>query len=326
MKMGRIVVLLSLMVLAVGMSCMPPFLPGGPISQPRVKVVSFTKTDYQVNSLYIKDNLLFVAEREGGFSIYDISNPSNPSLISHTQPSGLSIDKIMVYGDVLYAGTGMEPYRFVTFDISDPKHPRKLGSLKLMGPAFAIDAWGADCYINESGIFALELIDISNPAKPSVVTEVEGGSNDLKVYQNYIFTVGDSLCIWQKVGSDSIQPLSCNQLDKDITGNALALGYNCAYIATTQGLLVYEIADFRRPREVFRMKFNNPAYGMDIQDRYLYIANYQEGLKVFGLEKPKTPRFIAAIKVPGLAFDVKSINNFVFVGSDSGVTVVEVRK
>ncbi len=306
-------------------SCMKMLFPGIPIAPSRMKVITSVRTAQQANSIAIKDNLLFVAERTAGFAIYDISNPSKPRLLSTTKAGGLSIDELMVYGNVLYAGTGAEPYKFLTYNITDPYHPSKLASLSLMGPALSIDAWGADCYISERGIFAVELIDISDPSKPRIVTEVEGGSNDLSVYQNYIFTVGDSFCIWQKTGREKINLVSCIDLG-GVSGNGIKIGYDCAYIATTGGLIVIDITDFKHPREVFKMKFNNPAYGIDIKDTYLYVASYQEGLKVFSLKNPKNPKFMGMIKVPGLAFDVKVKDSFVFVASDSGVTVVQVGK
>ncbi len=311
-------------------ACAPFLFPVVPGQYLNPKIVARMAEGVSVDALDLEGNHLFLAQGDNGFAIYDITNSTNPSLLSSKKIGDLRVSSLMVYGNVLYLGTGTtalgtgSPYRFMTYNITNPSNPQKLGQLILSGPVFAIDAWGPDCYINESGIYSVELIDISNPAKPEIMAYREGGSSDLVVYQDYIFSAGDSLCVWKKADRDSIELIGAVPIGKDITGKSIAIGYGYAYVSTTTGLKVFSLKNLRKPTEVYNFKIKGESYGIKLADNNLFVTN-SAGLFIFSVSNPKAPRLLAQLNMGGVPFDVEVKGNFAYVATDSGVAIVKLK-
>jgi hypothetical protein len=84
----------------------------------------------------LRGKLAAVALGDGGFALVDVSDPTQPTLRSHTAPTGTSND-LWVSGDTLYVAStdGLHVY-----DITDPTAPLALGMQSFAGAPTAVAA------------------------------------------------------------------------------------------------------------------------------------------------------------------------------------------
>lgn len=119
------------------------------------------------NTLYIVDN--------STLHVYDITNAANPQY-SNDQNIGWAIETIFPYGSHLFIGAANG---FYIFDISNPHNPSYVSVYAHMTACdpvvvdshyayFTLNS-GAPC---DQGINELEVVDISNMASPTLVTDV----------------------------------------------------------------------------------------------------------------------------------------------------------
>ncbi len=320
---GAIIVLLIL-----GSSCAPfmfPVPPGG--INPRIVYRYSTPTP--VISLDIQDNLLYTAQGDSGIEVFNITTPDKPRpFYKMLPPRNLNIVSIKAHGDILYAGTGTtslnvsNPYRFLAIYVGDaPNNIKLLHSMSLSGPILSIEIQATSCYINEAGIYSVELLDISTPSRPKIVNFREGGSEDIAIYHNYVFTVGDTLSILEKTVGDSLTIVATVPLDGNVSGNSIVVASNCAYIATTEGLKVYDVKNISRPKETFNYRTTKNSYGVDVKGNKLYLANGSDVL-IFSIGNPRTPRLLAQLNVGATIFSIKAKNDYVYLGTDKGIAVL----
>ncbi|UCE67212.1 MAG: T9SS type A sorting domain-containing protein [Candidatus Zixiibacteriota bacterium] len=71
----------------------------------------------------IKDSILLASRYDSGFSIFDICNPSNPTLISTTSPSATAVSE---WGDLAYLTYSSDGVK--VFDITNINYPESVGT------------------------------------------------------------------------------------------------------------------------------------------------------------------------------------------------------
>src|SRR5262245_62455749 len=78
--------------------------------------------------------------RNGGFRIYDVSNPSKPKLIHHQLTGGIGVHRFDMDERYAYISTEMQGYVgniLVIYDMSDPRKPSEVGRWWMPGQHFA---------------------------------------------------------------------------------------------------------------------------------------------------------------------------------------------
>jgi len=77
---------------------------------------------------------------DGGFKVYDISDKTNPKLISYTKTFGFGVHRFDVDENYAYISTEMEGYIgniLVAYDMTDPTNPKEVGRWHMPGQHLA---------------------------------------------------------------------------------------------------------------------------------------------------------------------------------------------
>jgi hypothetical protein len=128
--------------------------------------------------------------------VVDLADAVHPALVADY--TGVRTRAVAIQGTLLYSVDGYD--RFSVLDISDPAHPRVLGSLQfnptgLGAAAESVAVAGSVAYITGGGPFlgsfpALRMIDVSDPARPRALgasTEPDVGGADVVVRDGYAY-------------------------------------------------------------------------------------------------------------------------------------------
>jgi hypothetical protein len=134
----------------------------------------------------------FVADREGGLRIANVSDPANPKHVSNYFEAGsVHVLDVFVSGSYAYVAMGGLGLRIV--DISDPANPQEVGFSDTEGVAEAVQVSGSYAYLAD-GEDGLRIFDISDPADPQEIgfydTPAPGYAKDVYLSGRYAF-MGD---------------------------------------------------------------------------------------------------------------------------------------
>ena len=199
---------------------------------------------------------------------------------------GGPIYAVAMVGDFAYVGEGGN---LTILDISTPNAPLVVGRsanfpnllrdvVVVDGYAYAADLW--------SGGF--QLIDVSDPTKPSVV----GSFN----------TPGSALSV--------------------IVANEFAYVADGGY----GGLRVIDISDPADPTEVGFLDTPGSAYGVDVEGNYVYVADGYSGLRVIDVSDPSNPSEVGSCNMPDHAYDVEVVGKYAYLADSfmGGLRVIDV--
>jgi len=216
--------------------------------------------------------------------IFDVSDPSNPNLISITEISGVMQDCVFVdHYAYLGVSKGIE-----ILDITNPAAPINVGSLQTYLDVWRVAVQDDYLYLVDDGARMIT-IDISNPSSPQLISyyHVPGYySTDLHVAgDNVIVSLMDSSGAGGLAVIDVSTPDTPQLVSTLITSSAnrLAIFGQYALLAGDTSLEIVDISDLANPLLVDSYPIPFPAIDLIWDDGIIYTANGDNGIFVYRL-------------------------------------------
>ncbi|MGA1840065.1 MAG: LVIVD repeat-containing protein [bacterium] len=138
------------------------------------------------------------------------------------------------------------------------------------------------------GLSGLQVIDISNPANPSLIGEcyIQGAFNAYDVY---------------------------------VQGTYAYVAYG------SSGLQIINVSNPAKPSIIGSYNTPGSARGVHVQGSYAFVADESEGLRVINISNPAKPSFVDSYNTPGSAIDVYVQGSYAFVADgSSGLQVINI--
>lgn len=297
------------------------------------KIVTILPTPGYAQDVLKKDNLLYIAQGEGGLLIVNVVDPEHPQIVSQATDGvrGYS-SKIAMKDSAVYlaAGTfgvsvvnvgnpdspyvtvsnlGMKPARdfhilgnFIfaavseqginIADISYPTQPDIRGSISTTGYAYGLTTSADSNYLFAAcGEMGMSIYNISNfqegyGAYPQV------GWCDAPGDAEAISIVDDKKIAFLACGTSGLQIFDYSDTSNIfIAGSYDSIGYakdliykNGLIFMTTEiyGLQIIDVSDVTKPFLVGMVK-TAFALGLEIDDKYIYLADETEGLIIISI-------------------------------------------
>jgi hypothetical protein len=203
-------------------------------------------TNALILQMYLKGNLLYIASDTQGLKLVDVSNPLSLQLIhSYAFIAGTEFD---ISGNYLYAvngGTGI----FTILDITDSLNVTFKSSLNIGGYPYDIAVFNNMAYVAKvSTDGGLQVIDVNNPASPSIVSLYPGDFGFIQGTGNYVYLSRNSdFTILDVSDPSSVQYVAGYKIPGFISDISVSGKY--AYTATN-GFRVMDISDSTHPVQV----------------------------------------------------------------------------
>ncbi len=104
---------------------------------------------------------------------------------------GGPVNDVDVAGDLAYAAIGR---RLMILDIADPTDPAEIGSLYLESGVEGVRVSGDYVFLSAGGPHRFTVVDVADPANPTLVWEGQGNnlSEDVYLHGNLAYTLGNS--------------------------------------------------------------------------------------------------------------------------------------
>ncbi|MBD2270993.1 cadherin domain-containing protein, partial [Anabaena sp. FACHB-1391] len=269
-------------------------------------------------------NYAYVADRDSGLQIIDISNPTTPTLKGNYDTPGYAYG-VQVVGNYAYVADGESGLQII--DISNPSTPTLKGNYDTPGSAWGVQVVGNYAYVADD-YKGLQIIDISNPSTPTLK-----GNYNTSSYTRGVQVVGNYACVADGYSGLQIIDIS-NPTNPTLKGNYDTSGYaygvqvvgSYAYVADDyKGLQIIDISNPTTPTLKGNYATSGWAYGVQVVGNYAYVADRDSGLQIIDISNPTTPTLKGNYGTSGWAYGVQVVGNYAYVADyDSGLQIIDI--
>ena len=188
----------------------------------------------------------YIADRENGLVVIDISDPENPYKVGGCDTN----DAIQVAVNNGYAYIADGNHGLVVVNISDPENPHYAGGYDTDGMAWGVAVDGSYAYIADDDK-GLVVVDVSDPENPQFAGHYNptGYSRDVVVRGNYAYVAASYRGLVIIDVSNPENPRFVNRYDTPGQARGIALSGDYAYVGDQDnGLVIVDVSDPENPR------------------------------------------------------------------------------
>jgi hypothetical protein len=149
-------------------------------------------TEGYARDVAVAGSLAFVVDQPSGFSVLDVSTRGATIELSTQQsaqsPLIVSVSETSTGRRLasLAGGRGAQGYTVQVYDVSDPKSPVRVSTVKTAGRGSRVAMHGSSAYVADAD--GLQIVDLSDPAHPSRIASVAtaGPARDVAVTDSLV--------------------------------------------------------------------------------------------------------------------------------------------
>ncbi|HYV20537.1 MAG TPA: hypothetical protein VFC25_16060 [Verrucomicrobiae bacterium] len=271
------------------------------------------------------DGAVFATDTTRGLLVFDLADPARPALAAELPladiASGLARD-----GSTLAVAAGAAGLQLV--NVSDPRHPRVIGSRTLPGNSayfFDVAAAPGRAYVADL-LNGLQILDTSRPAAPSLL-----GGVDLPGATTSVVADGDLAAAANGAGGIVLLDASGGG---SVTGRVSTAGPAAGVSIASRhvlaalsdaGLAVIDAADPTHPILTGAVDTPGEALGVTASGDLAFVADGSQGLALVDWSDRAAPRLLASLDTAGTARGVAVSGSLAYLADDfRGMVIVDV--
>ena len=273
-----------------------------------------------VRGVAVTGGYAYIADREGGLRVVDVSTPANPAEVGFYDTPGHAYG-VAVAGGYAYIADWGGGLRVV--DISNPVNPTEVGFYQTP-VAKSVAVAGNYAYVADGYPGGLRVIDISTPNSPTEVgfCNTPDHAHAVTVSGSYAYVIvqGGGLRV-----IDISTPNNPTEVgffnDTSWSAQDVAVVEDYAYMAASSGgLRVVDVSTPSSPTEVGFCNVPKWALAVAVSGGYAYIAVVGGGLQLVDTSTPTNPTTVGFYGTPRSAVGVDIAGRYAYiVGGRSGL-------
>ncbi|AKF81594.1 hypothetical protein MFUL124B02_21700 [Myxococcus fulvus 124B02] len=247
----------------------------------------------------------------GGLSVFDVKDRTKPTLVKTVTIAGDGAwNGVWAKGDALYVAS--DSSGLIVFDITDPANPGFVRHAEGPDAVHTVLVEGERLFANSPGTGTF-VYDITSPLAPTLLQLITwapegytGGPHDVFVHGNRLYISNDTtgFHIMDISDLDDVRHLG-DYLQPGFIGtfshhNAVGTfaGRTLAFVGGEFTASHVRVLDVTDPTNIpligtFRMRPHTSMHNLLLRGNLLYVAWYQEGLRVLDVSHPTQPRQLA---------------------------------
>ncbi len=226
------------------------------------------------SAFYVEDNHCYVADGDSGLQIIDITDLNDLKLVGRLTNLGKAVE-VIIKDRIAYIASIDSGLQIV--DIADPRSPSKLSGL--MGDFQPMDLEISGDFVYLVDKMSLSIINVKDVSAPFF-----SGNYEPLHYSTSIGIKDD-----------------------------YALSLHCYYSEEYCELVTVDISNPAKPFEVSHYDSLLPWDRLMISDDYLYVAGFNDGLRIFDISTISNPLLISHLNTPGSPVDFYLSDGKVFI-------------
>jgi hypothetical protein len=236
-----------------------------------------------------------VAIGDDGLQVIDVTDPGQPRLLSRKDTPGFARG-VALAGPYAYVADNSA---LLVIDLMTPRAPRIVGSVDLGGCAGAVAVSGGYAYVVHASCASLDVIDISDPESPQIVSQLStGAASDVAVSGNYAYLAGDDGLRVLDV-TDPLHPTIVGSVAMPAPSSGLAVSESHAYVAVGNfGLQVVDVGNPENPWIAGSVDTALPALNVAVSGSHVYVGEEDApdaALQIVDVANPLAPRVVDGI-------------------------------
>jgi len=296
--------------------------------RPRAVEVGAYETAGSAGRLFVADDpsdserrYAYVAMREAGLQIVDVSDPTAPTASGSYASSGSAV-AVQVVSDHAFVADKLAGLRIV--DVSNPAAPVEVGAHDTPGFLWDVHVLGSYAYLVDQH-YGLRIVDVSDPTSPAqvgfyhawdvrdvyVADDPAAGSGRRYAYVSYGRTGFLIIDV-----SNPADPVQVGTYGIFAPPPRLYVTGGYAYAAFGDSLHVVDVSDPTAPVRVASIP--GPTDDVYVADGYAFVAAGQSGLRVIDVSDPAHPVELAEYDTPGFAGDIFVIPPCIYLADGGG--------
>ncbi len=249
--------------------------------------------------IYVKDNYAYVADKDSGLTVVDISNGN---IVSSLNINGYA-NEILINGNYVYLFTKTDTTGFAIIDISSPLSPSLVNTCNIDGQCMSAIIENDSLYIvNNNGY--LKIFDIADPTNVNEIISYDCGDTlyDIVKSGNYLYIAtsdqgiknldisdianiyesGDYNAPWGRVENVNVvgnYAYICGEANGSLCGTTGGTGY----------FRIVDVSDINHP--TFTGELSLSTTKMEIRGHYAYLAT-GSAVQIVDISDKTTPEII----------------------------------
>ncbi len=281
------------------------------------------------NQLFVKDNYLFIANDYHGALIYNVENPTSPSLIKNINMPGRTLS-IAVYENTLYLANDQGLMHI--YDISDIGNPVKLyNDIQFYGQGNHISVGmidGKKYAFVAAGSSGLKIIAFDMPNMPlpiviKTISTVPGAHSFKSIIKGVNLYIAEGTNgVRQFDLTDPYNPSLVNHKTNIGTVVDFTLSEQYLQIARgDRGLALLNISDLS-----LKSQYDTQGYAnsLAIDTRNIYVSDRDEGFLIVSAINPLNLTSLCQIKTSSNLLSVFIKNKYAYISSQTYCKIIQV--
>ncbi len=307
------------------------YLPIGPyglwiynIANPYVPVRLGTCKTENACGVAVSGDYAYVADRDSGLVIIDISQPSIPTKVCSLYLQSRCVDIVVSDTFAYIAGLG----EFQIVNIADPFTPALVGTWNPHGSndyVRAVAVQGNYAYLANFGL-GFWVVDVTNPQSPVSADSVFYGlALDIAVQGNYAYGAAEDTGIVIINITDPYNAYIEGTLNTPGIAKGICASNSHAYVADIFSTRIINVSNPVNPFEVGVYE-NLVFFAQDvaISGNYAYVAYGVDGLRIVDISNPYFPYEVGFWDIPDNARGVAVSDSYAYVAAISGLRIIDV--
>ncbi len=280
---------------------------------------------YGMRNIVCDGEYAYIAYGYAGLAIADITDPTNPKMITHgVIPNRTSNVKLV--GRKLYVtSTAYDGQGLHIVDINDPENPVVTGTYEYGSPQ---DVALLGKYAILAGNYGnAEIADISAPANPTFVSNFRLGgiTYGLVIEGDYLYAANGMHYLKTIDISDINSPTVIDSIYITQSVYDVVVYKSYLLLSVQGGIYVFDItSDPTAPAQVTFLAIDGHSYHMVPYGDYIVVAaGYSGGLVIADMTDPTIPEIAASYTIPGTIKGVDVFGNYIYAFDTNGMFVFQ---
>lgn len=329
--MRKVFYLFSLILSLTLISCAKPNEPAA--NAKILQVEYFFKTLGEARDIYITDELVYVAEDQGEYSIYNYQ--TNEQVLQHV--GGMDNARIISLAEetntlFVYDRYG-SPAQILTYDVTDPYNPVPLDNI--VGGTGGIEAMKA--IDTEGGL--VDVYFTRNETNNEIFYGTYDGNYLLPVYNYtnfehnlYGFDLDDEYfyLAYQQLGLLIISEATgevISYTDTDGSARDVKIVDNYAYVTDRyEGFAIIDISDVNNPVKLSQKDTSGYTRNISVEGNYLVISAGGSGVYLYDISDKSDPQYLDRIDDSEIGYTYKVLirNGTIIVATRMGIAKLSI--
>ena len=246
---------------------------------------------FRAHKFWIADKLAYVTDEFNGLKILNISDPTNPFIISTYNDGGTAVN-LFVVDDLVYLADVDDGLEII--DTHNITNPNEIGTYSKEGGISTVYLEDYLAYViifHVGGTSWLDILDITDETQIEVLGRynVSFSAHDIEVENGIVYVANWENGIELINVTDPANPSYLSSYDDGGFGENLEVVDDILYLADNHdGLQIYNTKNPSSIHEIGRFFDGGNTKDLHVVDNIVYVTDSSEGLeiiKVEGLEK-----------------------------------------